>query len=146
MFSGGSGGVRQVQAMRIPILLATLAAIALPAAAQAKAPAGVWQNPKGTVHVQFRDCGPAICGRIIWASESAQAKTDAAGGGKLVGRDLFQQLAPTGRNSWAGSVLVPDIGTSIEGTITQTGPKTLVGEGCLFAGYGCKQQVWTRVK
>lgn len=131
-------------------LLIALAALALPAAAQAKAPAGVWQNPKGSVRVQFRDCGVqgsgAICGRIIWASPDAQAKTDAAGGGKLVGRDLFQQFAPAGRNQWAGSVLIPDIGQSVAGTITQTGPKTLVGEGCLFAGYGCKQQVWTRVK
>ena len=53
--------------MRLSLLLA-VAALGLPAAAQAKAPPGVWQNPKGTVRVQFRDCGPAICGRIIWAS------------------------------------------------------------------------------
>ena len=130
-------------------LLLAAATVATPALA--KAPAGVWQNPKGTVRVQFRDCagptGPgAICGRVVWASESAQAKTDAAGGGRLVGRDLFQQFVPAGRNQWAGSVLIPDIGQSVQGTITQTGPKTLVGEGCLFAGYGCKQQTWTRIK
>ena len=88
-------------------------------------------------------CG--IC-RISWASPEAQAKTDAAGGGKLVGRDLFQDFEPAGRDRWAGAVLIPDIGQTVEGTITRTGPKTLVGEGCLFAGYGCKQQVWTRVK
>lgn len=133
--------------MRISLLLAA-AALALPVAAEAKAPLGTWQNPKGTVRVQFRDCGApgGICGRIIWASPEAQAKTDAAGGGRLVGRDLFQNFAPSGRNQWAGSVLIPDIGQSVDGTITQTGPKTLVGEGCLFANYGCKQQVWTRIK
>lgn len=128
-------------------LILIAAALALPAAAQAKAPAGTWQNPKGTVRVQFRDCGAggAICGRIVWASATAQAKTDAAGGGRLVGRDLFQQFLPAGAGRWAGSVLIPDIGQSVQGTITQTGPRTLVGEGCLFAGYGCKQQVWTQV-
>lgn len=133
--------------MRLYALIVA-AALALPAAAQAKAPPGVWQNPKGSVRVQFRDCGApgGICGRIIWASPAAQAKTDAANGGRLVGRDLFQNFAPAGRNQWAGSVLIPDIGTSVAGTITQTGPRTLVGEGCLFANYGCKQQVWTRIK
>lgn len=136
----------------LPLATLALTALTLPATAQAKAPAGVWANPKGSVHVQFRDCGApnsaggAICGRIIWASADAQAKTDAAGGGRLVGRDLFQNFVPAGRNQWAGSVLIPDIGQSVSGTITQTGPKTLVGEGCLFANYGCKQQVWTRVK
>lgn len=131
-----------------PSLLATVVALALPAAAQARAPLGTWQNPKGTVRVQFRDCGAggAICGRIVWASAGAQAKTDSVGGGRLVGRDLFQRFQPTGRNAWAGAVLVPDIGQTVEGTITQTAPKTLVGEGCLFAGLGCKQQVWRRIK
>lgn len=133
--------------MRISLLLAA-AALALPVAVQAKAPPGLWQNPKGNVRVQFRDCGAGgtICGRIVSADASAQAKADAAGGGRLVGRDLFQNFVPAGRNQWAGSVLIPDIGQSVSGTITQTGPKTLVGEGCLFAGYGCKQQVWMRVK
>ena len=130
-----------------PALALALTAGLIATPALAKAPLGVWQNPKGTVRVQFRDCaGTAICGRIVWAAPQAQAKTDAAGGGRLVGRDLFQQFVPAGRNAWAGAVLIPDIGQTVEGTITQTGPKTLVGEGCLFAGYGCKQQVWTRVK
>lgn len=124
-----------------------LAALTVATPALAKAPLGTWQNPKGSVRVQFRDCaGTAICGRVVWASPEAQAKTDAAGGARLVGSDLFQRFEATGRNSWAGSVLIPDIGQSVQGTITQTGPKTLVGEGCLFAGYGCKQQVWTRIK
>lgn len=127
------------------IRYAALALIATPALA--KAPLGTWQNPKGTVRVQFRDCtANAICGRVVWASATAQAKTDAAGGGRLVGSDLFQQFVPAGRNQWAGSVLIPDIGQSVAGTITQTGPRTLVGEGCLFAGYGCKTQIWTRIK
>lgn len=129
-------------------LAAALLTVALAAPASAKAPAGTWQNPKGTVQVQFRDCGAggAICGRVVSASAAAQAKADAGGGGRLVGSDLFQRFVPAGANRWAGSVLIPDLGQTVAGTITQTGPKTLVGEGCLFAGYGCKQQVWTRVR
>ena len=122
----------------LALIAATLAAPVL-----AKPPEGVWQNPKGNVRVQFRDCGgrDTICGRVVWANADAQAKA----GQRLVGTDLFQGFVPSGRDLWAGSVLIPDIGQSVSGTITRTGLKTLVGEGCLFAGYGCKQQVWTQV-
>lgn len=121
--------------------------LAVPAAASAKAPAGIWQNPKGNVRVQFRDCGrDVICGRVIWASPAARAKVAEAGGGPLVGRDLFDRFEADGPNSWAGEIFVPDIGQSFAGTITQTNAGTLVGEGCLFAGFGCKEQVWRRVK
>lgn len=127
---------------RLATALALFAAV-IAAPALAKPPEGVWQNPKGNVRVQFRDCGAGgmICGRVIWANAEAQAKA-----GRLVGTDLFQGFVPAGRDQWAGSVLIPDIGQTVSGTITRTGPKTLVGEGCLFANYGCKQQVWTRVK
>ena len=128
-----------------PIL--ALAALALPAAAMAKAPPGIWQNPKGNVRVQFRDCGRgAICGRVVYASADAEAKVREAGGPPLRGSDLFDGFEQTGPNTWDGEILVPDLGQAFAGTITQTGPRRLVGEGCLFAGFGCKQQVWTRVK
>ena len=133
--------------MRSPTLLSALAAVLVATPALAKAPAGIWQNPKASVRVQFRDCGAhAMCGRIVWASPAAQAKADAGGGGRLIGADLFQDFVEQGPGQWAGSVLIPDLGQSVQGTITQTGPKTLVGEGCMFAGFGCKEQVWTRVK
>ncbi len=131
---------------RLSPILAGLA-LALPLPALAKAPPGVWQNPKGNVRVQFRDCGrDLICGRVVSASPAAEAKVREAGGRRLRGSDLFDRFEQVGPGEWEGEILVPDLGQSFAGTITQTGPRTLVGEGCLFAGLGCKQQVWTRVK
>ena len=126
--------------MRKTWMLAAVALI-LPGVAQARVPDGVWQNPHATVKVQFRQCGSAMCGRVVWASADAQSRA-----GPLVGRDLFEGFTPDGANRWSGSVLVPDIGTQVSGTITQTDANTLVGEGCLLPGVGCRQQTWTRVR
>jgi len=87
-----------------------------------------------------------MVGTVIWASE--QAKADAARGGsdRLVGTRLFTDFEEEEPGRWAGTVLIPDIGREVEGTITQVDAKTLVGEGCLFGGLGCRQQRWRRVK
>jgi uncharacterized protein (DUF2147 family) len=127
-------------------MIAAVAALAIPGIAAARVPAGIWQNPKGTVRVQFRQCGAAMCGRVIWASADAEADARAAGAGPLVGTDLFSGFTPAGTNQWSGSVVIPDLHQAVSGTITQTNPTTLVGEGCLFAGIGCKQQIWHKIR
>ncbi|WP_314374107.1 DUF2147 domain-containing protein [Sphingomonas paucimobilis] len=119
--------------------------------AEARVPAGVWANPSNSVQVRFAPCGRGqdaqlMCGTVIWASE--QAKADAARGGsdRLVGTRLFSDFEEEEPGRWAGTVFIPDIGREVEGTITQVDAKTLVGEGCLFGGLGCRQQRWRRVK
>lgn len=119
--------------------------------AEARVPAGVWANPSNSVQVRFAPCGRGqdaqlMCGTVIWASE--QAKADAARGGsdRLVGTRLFTDFEEEEPGRWAGTVFIPDIGREVEGTITQVDAKTLVGEGCLFGGLGCRQQRWRRVK
>ena len=118
--------------------------------AEARVPAGVWANPSNSVQVRFAPCGRGqdaqlMCGTVIWASE--QAKADAARGGsdRLVGTRLFTDFEEEEPGRWAGTVFIPDIGREVEGTITQVDAKTLVGEGCLFGGLGCRQQRWRRV-
>lgn len=119
--------------------------------ADARVPAGVWANPSNSVQVRFAPCGRGqdaqlMCGTVIWANE--QAKADAARGGsdRLVGTRLFTDFEEEEPGRWAGTVFIPDIGREVEGTITQVDAKTLVGEGCLFGGLGCRQQRWRRVK
>ncbi|MEN2786845.1 DUF2147 domain-containing protein [Sphingomonas qilianensis] len=126
------------------IAAATLAM--LPAAALAAPPKGVWTNPQKSVRVVFQRCGQAMCGKVVWASPKAQADAAAGGGGPLVGTMLFRDFVEEERGLWSGSVLIPDIGQTVSGTIEQTGPSTLVGEGCVFAGIGCKSQTWTRMR
>ena len=124
-------------------MIAALAALAMiPAAANAAPPKGVWTNPKKNVRVTFQRCGDAMCGKVIWASAEAQEKA----GSPLVGTMLFEDFVEEGPGEWSGSVFVPDIGQSVSGTIRQMDANTLVGEGCVIAGLGCKSQTWTRLR
>lgn len=118
----------------------------LPAAALAAPPTGVWTNPQKSVRVVFQKCGQAMCGKIVWASPKAQADAARGGGGQLVGAMLFSDFVEQRRGLWNGSVLIPDIGQTVSGSIEQTSANTLVGEGCLVAGFGCKRQTWTRAR
>ncbi|MBY0521111.1 MAG: DUF2147 domain-containing protein [Sphingomonas sp.] len=119
---------------------------AAPAAAQNDVPRGTWSNPAGSVHVVFRGCDDAICGKVTWASRAARADAARGGSEPLVGLTLFDHFVPEERGRWHGAVLVPDIGKRVSGTITLVNARTLVGEGCLFAGFGCKSQTWTRIR
>ncbi|GAA0732625.1 DUF2147 domain-containing protein [Sphingomonas japonica] len=130
-------------------LLSAIAALTLtpaPAAVQA-APdwSGVWQNGSKSVHIRAQRCGEAMCGTVVWAN--AKAKADAAAGGteSLVGTRIFQDFyAEDG--IWYGEVYVPDLARSFEGTIELADRDTLIGTGCLFGSFGCREQRWTRVK
>ena len=128
--------------MRHPMIAALAALAMIPAAANAAPPKGVWTNPKKNVRVTFQRCGDAMCGKVIWASAEAQDKA----GSPLVGTMLFEDFIEEGPGEWSGSVFVPDIGQSVSGTIRQMDANTLVGEGCVIAGLGCKSQTWTRLR
>jgi uncharacterized protein (DUF2147 family) len=130
---------------------AILAAAPLPpqATPRAKAAAatrqpyeGVWRNARGTVQIETRRCGKGLCGKVVRAAPEA----DEAAGGGLVGTELFRNLERGDDGRWYGAVYVPDIGQEVEGSIAQTGPNQLSASGCLFAGFGCKEQLWTRVR
>ena len=130
-----------------------IALLALLAAAATDPLAGTWRNAGDSVRIRVAPCagggggesGRGMCGTVI--SASAKAKADAAKGGtdRLVGTPLFRDFRRGEGGDWAGSVFVPDLGTAVEGTLHLDGRDTLVAEGCLFAGFGCRQQRWTRV-
>lgn len=134
--------------MRCFLLPLLALALIAPAAAQPRAagPEGVWRNAHDSVRIRVARCGRALCGRVVQASARAQADAAAGGTTRLVGTDLFRGLERDPDGLWYGQVYVPDLGRAVEGSLEQTGPNTLVAEGCLFAGIGCKAQTWTRVR
>lgn len=115
------------------------------AAAAATPPSGVWANPANSVHVAFKRCGPAICGTVVWASDKAKADAAKGSADRLVGQQLFRDFVEASPGHWDGKVFVPDIGQSVTGTITLVDARTLVGEGCVVKGFGCKAQTWKRI-
>ena len=123
-----------------------LSLVAAPVAARTPPPAGIWANPHNTVHVAFKRCRDAICGTVVWASRTAIEDAQRGGVDQLVGEDLFRDFVEDEPGRWSGEVFIPDVGQTVSGTITQIDARTLVGEGCMFAGFGCKTQSWKRIK
>lgn len=132
--------------MRLLPALALLALAAPVAAQRGSGPEGVWRNARDSVRIRVARCGEGLCGRVVRANAEAEAAAAAGGTERLVGTDLFRELVREPDGLWYGQVYVPDLGREVEGTLEQTGRDTLVAEGCLFAGLGCKAQTWTRVR
>ena len=106
----------------------------------------VLRNPSNSVHVRIHPCGETRCGTVVWAN--AKAKADSARGGtkNLVGTELFREFREVSPKVWKGKVFVPDNNKVLTGTGTVKDQNTIVARGCLFAGMGCKSQIWTRVR
>lgn len=126
-------------------LLLSLTLLAAPALAAPASPTGVWRNAADSVRIRVAPCGDGLCGTVVQASEQAQADAAAGGTERLIGTQLFRDLRRGDDGVWAGQVYVPDLARAFDGTLEQTGPATLVATGCLFAGFGCRSQTWTRV-
>ena len=108
---------------------------------------GRWANPKGTLAVETAPCrdGGTLCGAIVWANDKAMADAREAGVDPLIGTQLLSGYRRTGRDSWSGTIYIPDMGRRFSSRIRQTSPAQLVISGCLIGGFLCKSQVWHRV-
>jgi uncharacterized protein (DUF2147 family) len=126
-------------------LLAALAAAAHPGPGHADPIVGTWMNSKNTVAVRTSHCGPALCGRIVWADASAQEAARAGGTEHLVGTELFHDVRATGPGAWEGEVFVPDLATTADGSLTLVGSDTLEIDGCRLGGLLCRKQVWHKI-
>lgn len=133
--------------MRLTFLLPCLLA-ATPAVANAShvaAPEGLWLNPHRSVVVQAAPCGARLCGRIVWANGEALSDARDSGVTRLIGTTLLQDYRADGAGRWRGTVFVPDMGRSFASIIDEVTPGSLRVRGCVFGGFICKSQTWTRI-
>lgn len=132
------------------IIAAMAAACALGASAPAWATApltavGVWRNPKDSVHIALKPCGPEICGYVVWASPHAEEKARKGGSPNLVGQQLMRGFKVDGNGVGHGKVFVPDLNKVFSGSAQLIDERSLMAKGCLFANVLCKTQVWIRI-
>ena len=77
---------------------------------------GVWRNPKDSVHIALRPCGPEICGFVVWASPRAEEKARKGGTPKLVGQQLLRGFIVDKNGIGHGKVFVPDLNKVFSGS------------------------------
>lgn len=134
------------------VLCAALASLALSGGTALAGPStaahefsGVWRNPKDTVHLQLRPCGPLICGDVVWASDEARAAAKRVSKTELLGAQLLRDFQRDDDGQARGKVFVPDLGVTFKGSARHRDIDTIRVKGCLLGNLICKSQVWTRV-
>jgi uncharacterized protein (DUF2147 family) len=130
---------------RLFLAFALLFLAAVPASAQASVE-GRWTNPKRSVVIEVGRCGSAWCGTVVWATPKAKANARKGGTENLIGTRILSGARPVRPNVYKGRGFVPRRNIRSSATIRQTGPNTMVVEGCALAGLLCKEQRWTRVR
>lgn len=123
------------------VILFTLLTLALPATADPVV--GLWKTEPDrknlTSHIQIRQCGPNLCGKIVKAFDPSgkEVKT------KNIGKELFWDVKPAGNGSYKdGTVVVPMLNVKAKANMELRGQKLKV-TGC--KGRVCDGQTWTRL-
>lgn len=106
---------------------------------------GTWINPRGTVAVETRACGVALCGKVSWAAAQAQQDAADAGVRALVGTEILQDFRPAASGRWEGTVFVPDMGRSFQSIIAMQDGGRMRVSGCILGRWICKSQLWRRL-
>ncbi len=125
-------------------LLTLVLGLAVPTAALASVE-GRWTNPKRSVVIEVARCGPAWCGTVVAASAKAKANARKGGTANLVGTRILSGARPVRPGVYKGRAFVPRRNIHSSATMRQTGPNSMVVEGCALAGLLCREQRWTRV-
>jgi uncharacterized protein (DUF2147 family) len=124
------------------LLLAAALFAAAPAFASDPA-VGIWQTQPDrkdlTSHVEVRECGPALCGRVVAAFDPSGRKVTTPN----VGRELFWDMSPQGGGAYAGGrAWIPLLNVEVEASMALSRGGLKV-RGC--KGGVCESQVWTRL-
>lgn len=107
---------------------------------------GKWCNPGGSVIVAIAPCGEALCGRVEWASDKAQADARRGGTDPLVGVELLSGFVASGEGRWKGRLFVPDLNRRSKAELRQLGPDQVKVTGCAIGRLVCRSEVWTRAE
>ena len=134
---------------------AAVAAAPAPAAAEAtasydpKSPIGEWVTEDGEGRVRIRACGQALCG-VISSGDPKDTDRHNPDAGKrnrpLLGTPVLIDMKSVNNKRWEGEIYNAKNGKTYASNIMLKNPDVLRVEGCVFGGFFCGGQDWTRAK
>ena len=109
--------------------------IAGPAAAE-QSPLGIWLDDKGRGAVEIAQCGPALCGKVVWVKFSK----DKDG----CGAKIMDGVKSAGNNTWDyGWIYSPDHGRRFDVALTPQGTDRLRVTGYAGIKLFSESRTWT---
>jgi uncharacterized protein (DUF2147 family) len=133
----------------------SFAAVPVPAAADPvvaydpKSPIGEWVTEDGEGRVRIRACGQALCGVISSGDpkETDRHNPDASKRNRpLLGTPVLIDMKSVNSKRWEGEIYNAKNGKTYASNIMLKGADVLRVEGCVFGGFFCGGQDWTRTK
>jgi uncharacterized protein (DUF2147 family) len=126
-----------------------VATFLLPGLALAAEPTGEWRVANGAAFIRIDDCGGALWGTISWEKQPGVDSHNPNPGERsrpTLGIAILRAMRPTKPGLWEGEVYNAQNGQTYSSRISLTAPDVLRIEGCVFGGFICGGENWTRVK
>jgi glucan biosynthesis protein C len=150
----------QLRKPRVAVAGGTAAALLMLAVAQpsdaSASPIGVWYAEGGAAQVEVRDCGDALCGRVVWLrspfDENGCPMSDrfnpdeSLRGRSVIGIDLLSGLQPVPGEAWdGGTIYDPTSGRTYRCTMSMAGDDRLMVRGYMGFHILGRTTTWIRV-
>ena len=129
------------------LIFAGLIGLSLPAGAAD--PAGEWRVKDGGAVVRIAQCDGRLWGIVAWernAGTDAKNPDPALRTQPTLGLPVVLGMTPVKPNRWEGSIYNAENGKSYRASVTLVAPDRLEVEGCVWGGWVCDSEIWTRVK
>jgi uncharacterized protein (DUF2147 family) len=132
-----------------------VAAIAPPQAAVSAieasepSPVGEWLVEDGEASIRIEECGNNLCGVVSgaknWNETDSKNPNPELRNRPIIGTPILLDMKPAKSNRWEGRAYNSKNGQTYTANISLNNSQSLRVEGCVFGGFLCGGQNWTRV-
>lgn len=129
--------MRTIPLHALALACAAFAGAAAPAVAQQSSPLGVWIDHTGRGGVEITECGPNLCGRLVWLKD---ARNERACGTQILGN-----VKPVGPGLWdKGWIYDPEAHSKYDVELKPVGADRLRVVGYMGSKFLSETMMWKR--
>lgn len=112
-------------------------------------PVGEWLVEDGEASIRIEECGNNLCGVVAgaknWNETDRKNPNPELRNRPIIGMPILLDMKPAKSNRWEGRAYNSKNGQTYTANISLNNSQSLRVEGCVFGGFLCGGQNWTRV-
>lgn len=132
---------------QIILSMAVLTVFAGPA--RASDPTADWRVEEGQAHIRTALCEGRLWGIVSWERKPGIDRKNpdpSLRNRPTLGLPIVLGMNPVRPNRWEGAIYNAENGKTYRASVTLKGPNELEVEGCVWGGWVCSSETWTRVR